>query len=363
MEQLPHRNHACKLTPMKAALSLVAVLLGLSLAAVAQPSEPAPLASPEQANRNRPGPWDNDVLVYRVPTNGAPEKLATFERAGVPTLARLKGGRILTAFQHFPQDDNRNFDRVAVRLSSDEGRSWTKAEPILVEGMEPGLARPFDPTLVPLPDGRIRLYFTSNRSPDFRRSTPAIYSAISSDGIHYTFEPGVRFELEGRIVIDCAAALYGGVFHLIVPDNGTAANFAAGPQGGQPPRRGTGYHAVSKDGLNFHRVADVQVPANRRWLGNMQSDGGQLVFFGTGESGLWSATSTNGEQWELASRPLRVPGADPGAVKLADGSWLLAVTGPPRPGTAGATVRPRKSFPGPAGPGRATPQNPRNPND
>jgi hypothetical protein len=327
---------------MNVALFFIAVLPVFGIATLAQPSEPSPFGLPTQVNRNRPGPWDNDVLVYRVATNGAPERLATFERAGVPTLARLKGGPILAAFQHFPEDDNRNFDRVAVRLSSDEGRTWTQPEPILVEGMEPGLARPFDPTLVSLPDGRIRLYFTSNRSPDFRRRTPAIYSAISSDGVHYKFEPGVRFGLEDRIVIDCAAALHVGVFHLIVPDNGSAGEFMATQPRREPPRGGTGYHAVSKDGLDFHRVADVQAPANRRWLGNLQSEGGQLVFFGTGDSGIWSATSTNGEQWELNTRPLRAPGADPGAVKLADGSWLLAVTGPPRPGTASAIARPRQ---------------------
>ena len=75
---------------MKAASSLVAVLLALTSAALAQPSEPAPFDPPGQANRNRSGPWDNDVLVYRVAADGTAEKLATFERAGVPTVARLK---------------------------------------------------------------------------------------------------------------------------------------------------------------------------------------------------------------------------------------------------------------------------------
>lgn len=304
-------------------------------------SAAAPFEAPGQVNGDRLGPWDNDVLVYRLATNAAPERLNTFERAGVPTLARLKDGRILAAFQHFPRDDQRNFDRVAVRFSSDEGRTWTTPEPIAVSGMEPGLARPFDPTLVPLPDGRVRLYFTSNRNPDFQRSTPAIYSALSSDGIHYSFEPGVRFALEGRIVIDCAAALHQGVFHLIVPDNGMAGDFGARRQRGQRLGEGTGYHAVSKDGLSFEHAADVKVAGNRRWLGNMQSDSGWLVFFGTGDAGGWSATSSNGEHWQLAGRAPGVQGADPGVVKLADGAWLLAVTGPPRPGTASAATRGR----------------------
>jgi hypothetical protein len=287
---------------------------------------------PRRPDHDRSGPWDNDVIVYRV--DGAePEKLATFERAGVPTAARMADGRLIAAFQNFPQDDDRHFDRVAVRFSEDEGRTWANPEPIVVEGMDEGLMRPFDPTLVPLLDGRIRIYFTSNRARDFRQSTPAIYSAIGTDGIHYTFEPGVRFAIEGRVVIDCAVALHEGTFHLIVPDNGAAEDFMS--RRGAPPGEGNGYHAVSKDGLTFERLADVKLPSRGHWLGNMQSDGNHLTFFGSGP-GSWPMTSTDGAQWEPAEQPAKFRGADPGAVKLKDGAWLVIATSPPRPGTPSA---------------------------
>ena len=128
---------------------------------------------------------------------------------------------------------------MAVRFSTDDGKTWTAPQPIAVDGMGNDLARPFDPTLVPLPDGRVRLYFTSNdrRNPNFAMSPPAIYSAISTDGIHYTFEPGVRFAIEGRITIDCAATLHEGVFHLFVPDNGTAARWRPASGAARPPAR------------------------------------------------------------------------------------------------------------------------------
>jgi hypothetical protein len=146
-------------------------------------------------------------------------------------------------------------------------------------------------------------------------------------------------------VIDCAAALHEGVFHLIVPDNGTADDFESGRPGHQPPRGGMGYHATSRDGLRFERLAEVQLPTSGRWLGNLQSDGPHLVFFGTGGAGpsrpggIWRATSADGAAWQLDENLARVPGADPGAVKLRDGSWLLAATGPPRAGTAGSRQR------------------------
>ncbi|MBK8039542.1 MAG: exo-alpha-sialidase [Verrucomicrobiaceae bacterium] len=289
--------------------------------------DPPPARQPAQ-QRSPNGPWNNDVLIYRVNAEGKPESIGAFERAGVPTAARMADGRLLAAFQHFPKDDERNFDRVAVSFSSDEGKTWSKAQPIVVEGMEEGLMRPFDPTLVPLPDGRVRVYFTSNRARDFRQSTPEIYSAISSDGVNYTFEPGVRFGIEGRVVIDCAVVLHQGVFHLYSPDNGTAEDFHNSNARHEPPPGGTGYHATSTDGLAFTRVDDVKLDdQDVRWLGSAQSNGQTITFFATGR-GIFTSTSRDGTSWQPAAR-LAVPGADPGAVALKDGGWLVVVTGPP----------------------------------
>jgi hypothetical protein len=317
------------------------------------PPKPALDATPppSQEGPPHPGPWDNDVLVYRVGGDGTLEKLATFERAGVPTVARLKDGRLLAAHQHFPENDDASFDKVAVRFSSDEGRSWTAPQVVRMDGLPEGMRFPFDPTLVPLPDGRVRLYFTSLRRRRFDEDRPAIYSAISSDGVRCTFEPGARFGIEGRPVIDCAVALHQEVFHLFAPDNGSG-----GPPGvpgaerrgdEEPPRLGAGYHAISRDGLNFIRQEDVQIEGDRRWLGNAQSDGTVIRFFGSGDpggpgrrGGVWVAASADGQSWKLLEGFAPVPGADPGAVKLRDGSWLVVVTGPPRPGTPSARRRP-----------------------
>ncbi|MFO0829095.1 MAG: deiodinase-like protein [Phycisphaerales bacterium] len=292
----------------------------------------------QRTNDERPGPWDSDVGVYRVESGQSPATLATFPRAGVPSVARMKDGRLLAAFQHFPVDDSRAFDRVATSISADEGRTWSTPRPIEVRGLEDGLARPFDPTLVPLPDGRVRLYFTSNRSPDFRASVPQIYSAVSDDGVRFYFEPGIRFGVEGRIVIDCAVALHDGVFHLFAPDNGSADEFARGHDHGEPAPSGRAYHATSPDGLAFTRVADVSTDARNRWLGAAVVDGGTLAFFGTGP-GPWPLVSADGVAWQRADSPVTVPGADPGATRLRDGSWLIVATTSPRDGTPSARRR------------------------
>ena len=73
----------------------------------------------------------------------------------------------------------------------------------------------------------------------------------------------------------------------------------------------------------------MKIEGHRRWLGNAQSDGKVITFFGTGEPDIWGSTSADGQNWKLAES-YRIAGADPGAVKLKDGNWLLVVTGPPR---------------------------------
>ena len=313
------------------------------------------LTADAQPRPGQPGPWDQDIEVWRVPpeaAGGRPEKIATFPRGGVATAARLGDGRIAVAHQHFPEDDRANFDKVAIRFSADEGRSWSSLAVITVRGLPEGMRFPFDPTLVPLPDGRVRLYFTSRRLRD-RADLPAIYSAISANAVDYTFEPGVRFAVEGRGVIDCAVALQRGVFHLFAPDNGSGHPFDPGGDqrpAGDRPQPGTGYHATSADGLTFTRAADVRVPDRRNWLGDAKSDGEAITFFGTGEGGVWRATSRDGAEWALLAPLTGMRIADVGTVRLRDGALLVAGVGAPRPGTPSAQKQKQGKQP-PAGGG------------
>jgi hypothetical protein len=268
------------------------------------------LAASVVQQRAGEGPWNNDLLVGRWDRGGPVRWAPWLERGGVATLARDPWQRLIAAFQWFPAERRDAFDRIAVRFSYDDGTTWGRPQTIEVRGLPPRFMRPCDPTLVALDDGRYRLYFTSGE-PDRHAAT---YSAISTDAVRYTFEPGRRVGIEGESVLDCAVAQLAGTWHYFAP-----------AQRGL----GRGYHAVSHDGLNFQRVDDVVVPGDRQWLGCATSSRGGLRFFGSGRDGIWSAFSRDGVDWQLEDVPWG-HAADPGVAETADGGYLIVATGPRR---------------------------------
>ena len=289
--------------------------LSATVAQTPSPSVASPVIRPQPpAQDPRNGPWNRNLEIYRSADGMTFSGATVFvERAGVPCIIRDSSGRLVAVFQWFPFDNMAAFDRVAVAFSSDEGTTWTKPAMVEVSGMPANLMRPFDPTVVQLADGRFRLYFTSNsQGPG---SEPAIYSAVSSDAVRFTFEDGVRFAPAGGTV-DASVVLFGGQWHLFSHN--------------QRANTGVGFHAASSDGLTFQQLADVDIGTGRQWIGNALVTGGTLRYFGSGQGGVWSASSADGAKWTLDTG-VRAAGGDASAVVLGDGQVLLAVVGELRP--------------------------------
>ena len=130
-----------------------------------------------------------------------------------------------------------------------------------------------------------------------------IHSAISNDGINFTYEPGIRLAISDVDLRDPAAVYYKGKWHLYIPNQ---------------RNDGTGYYASSLDGLNFVRQNNVKISNKGNWLGNATVAKSKISFFGT----VWRATSPNGIDWKTNRSTL---GPDPAVVHLRNDSWL-AVT-------------------------------------
>lgn len=294
-------NREAMTTPVLRLGRLLLLAGAMTLPAIAQ--------APQPLN----GPWNNDLVLARSKDGlrfDAPE--TWLEAGGVPHVVRDARGKLIAAFQWFPNSPAESFDRIAIRTSSDQGRTWTEPKTIVVRGLPSGFNRPCDPTLAVLEDGRLRMYVTVDPGDG---QGAGCYSLISRDGVTFDFEPGARFRDPGKNVLDPSVARLDGAWH-----------YYAGIQ----DVSGRGYHAVSTDGLNFRRVADVSLPVPGSWLGCAVATSEGLRFYGTGGRGGWCAVSRDGAEWTLREDFGGVAGADPGVVRTGDG-YLLIATGPPRP--------------------------------
>ncbi len=263
------------------------------------------------------GPWNND-LKMRISDGGKPfgEETTFVRAAGVPSLTRDRKGRLIAAFQWFPQDRQEAWDRVATSISEDNGKTWSAPKPIVVDGLPNGYQRPFDPTLVVTGTGNIRIYFTSSKPGQMGpNGVTGIYSAVSSDGVNFKFEPGARLAVMDRRVIDCAVHKLGDTWHMIAP--------IGRPEDGA-------YHATSKDGLEFTRTENIKSEDGANWTGNLVAASPGMCFYGSSNRGLWWSYSAEGKSW---TRPtfLNVMGGDPAVVNGADGRVIMIYVGPREP--------------------------------
>lgn len=156
----------------------------------------------------------------------------------------------------------------APAMPEEKTEKWEKGQIVI-----PG--RYADADVVELPDGRLRMYYSPEPEvPDFEAQ---IYSAVSSDGITWTQEEGLRMK----------GATFPSVIRL--PD-GTWRMYFQGAVLGSPPAAAI-LSAVSKDGLTWTQEAGVRIKR--------------------GEEGIHDSENV----------------ADPTVVQLPDGTYLMVYRG------------------------------------
>lgn len=186
--------------------------------------------------------------------------------------------------------------------SANSGRSWQ---------VEPGVrVRGSHPATVSLPDGKIRLYYTTG---------PELRSALSDDGLAFAEEPGVRLRAGGAQ--DRAGIAHPQVVKL--PGGGLRLYYD-----GEGPRRANGPsfgHAIlsaqSKDGLTWRKEPGVRLKPGSEfgmvWSPFVDRAGGvwRLRFSAEASSqersGMYAATSRDGLFFRVQPGPEL--GIDPGA--------------------------------------------------
>lgn len=259
-------------------------------------------------NLSANGPWKTNLQHITAGVRGDLQvsdrnRRLAVDQAGVPALIEMNGV-VRAYFQWAPTADDtiQFFDHIAYS-DFDNGR-WSAPQIISID-YERGRAHkyPFDPTVVALPEGGYRLYFTRNQS---RRAGPSnkmtLGSAYSADGVTFSTEPGDRLKLDDRRINDCAVIFFDGKWHLISPNH---------------DKMGEGYYAISDDGLTFERQDDLFMSGGA-WLGNMVEHDGAVYFFGTG----FTLKTRDFKTWEKVQRNRM---ADPGVAISGGKLHILSV--------------------------------------
>lgn len=262
------------------------------------------------------GPWSSPLLL-RTSSNGTTFGTSqTFQdSAGVPNIIMLSDGRIISAFQWFPSPmHGDNWDSIAVKFSYDTAASWTSPFHCNFSGMPMNFKRPFDPALADAGGGQIRMYFSSGPAFSMQLdSTVDTYSAISSDGINYTFEGLARYDDLHLAVIDPTVTFFNGNWQYLAP--------RGAPQDGS-------FHASSSDGLTFTTLTTIPSDNAHQWTGNLMNDGSTMRFYGAGNNPIWWSSSSDGNTWSSYTNT-NVQGGDPAVLKLPNGTYLMIYVGPP----------------------------------
>lgn len=262
------------------------------------------------------GPWNSPLLIAEeiAPDVFGPPRIFQ-DSSGVPCVVRKPGtDTMYCVFQWFREPRNTpTWDRIATKKSFDEGATWTEPDPIVVDGLPAGYQRPFDPTIVCFGDS-MRLYFSSSARFPMMGLDPVVntYSAVGTDGVHFAFEPGIRFDNATRPVIDPAVHYTNGNWRFIAP--------IGAPQEGA-------YQGISMDGLQFTLMENIASDNTHNWTGNIMSDdNGQMHFYGSGPE-LWRSPDSVFGRWGMY-RALGLRGGDPSAVQRTDGRRMIVYVGP-----------------------------------
>lgn len=231
------------------------------------------------------------------------------DSAGVPSMIRWKGDTLACVFQWFRKPVNSaTWDKVAIRFSYDAGLTWTSPQPITVSNFPVNYQRPFDPTLAVVNGGTLRIYFSSSDGLPSGGQEALIdtYSAVASDGVHYTFEPNARFDHPTVRVIDPAVIYFNGAWHYLAP--------AGAPQDGA-------FHAMGTNGLEFLQQPNITSDNTHNWTGNLMVNApGELRFYGSGQR-VWFNSSNDGSTWQGYFNT-SIAGGDPTVVRISASRYL-----------------------------------------
>ncbi|MDO8591933.1 MAG: exo-alpha-sialidase [bacterium] len=229
------------------------------------------------------------------------------EHASVPDVIKLPSGQLVF---YAVDGGGRSKSGVLIGVSDDNGKTWKTGSAQFTSSQD-GQAGA-DPEAVMSDNGQLRLYyvvFPSKPTPGQPPGTDTVnkvYSATSTDGIHFTQEQGVRFEYAQ--ITDPDVIKIGSTWFMYSAQGQTQLYATSTDAGGSFSYKGV----VRATGAVSKTVS--------------LSDGSYRQFY-CGKGGIVSETSKDGINWNsgvvsLTSAASQIT-CDPSPVQLDTNNWLM----------------------------------------
>ncbi len=249
------------------------------------------------------GPY-HDSISYATSNdllNWIDSEIILAEHASVPG-AFYKKGIIHVYFVDVSTDGIA--EQISLIRSKDNGQTWLDKQQVTFEDIDDKI--PVDPAPILLDDERVRLYYfdiNQERDPMKDSSENTIYSAISTDGVHFTQEEGIRFSHES--IYDPMVLYAEGMYRMYIGDIHDNKVISA----------------TSSDGLTF--VKENVAFTNGAIPEVFYKD--EMYYLYTG--GIDISISTNGMQFNQTSNTFKSRlgsiTADPSVIELDDGTYMM----------------------------------------
>ena len=238
-------------------------------------------------------------------------------QAASPDLARLDERTILALFDVAPeQDDGQGTSILAASVSKDNGTTWSPAVPVRFDDRTIMTLDPRHADLVRLPDGSLRLFFTTTVAKKRKRgatSVSVIRTATTRDGLNYRVDGRTRVYPAHRADVYPVAAVIHQVLHVYVHE----------PKSGSQGDNGSvTRHFVSRDGYNFMKLESLDV-GPMVFTGSIVRHADQYRAYVSCGSLIRSLASPDGRTWHRCTDLTGPKGWDPAVLQLKDGTHLM----------------------------------------
>ena len=187
----------------------------------------------QSAQQGAAGPWNESVHIFLSDHSGITPAVR-FAACSAPSFVAGSDGSIQLFMMQHPLDNELNFGSFVWTRGTDAGTNWTYIQRVAIDGMPTTVEGPLHPSVIALPDGRLRLAFVG-RDHSGSSTKTMLFIASSADGGSSFAVDSARLDLGDADIEDLSAVQMDAITHIFATIKGREGLLHAVAPGGSAP--------------------------------------------------------------------------------------------------------------------------------